>query len=110
MASRHIAGVMGSPTRNVRDTHPHVSTQLISILALLNVFETLGNVLYLYKTHIAPDPIASFIGFTVATMSFSKTVLYWAQEYYCGYCAVGHNDPWTLFTLWVIPNGYVYSP
>jgi hypothetical protein len=31
--------------------------------------------------------------------------LYWAQEYYCGYCAVGHNTPWTLFWLWVIPNG-----
>ncbi|CAK5274140.1 unnamed protein product [Mycena citricolor] len=31
------------------------------------------------------------IGFAAATMTLSKTVLYWAQEYYCNYCAVGHK-------------------
>ncbi|CAG7848952.1 SubName: Full=Related to Adiponectin receptor 1 {ECO:0000313/EMBL:CCA71959.1} [Serendipita indica DSM 11827] len=72
--------------------------------SFLNVVETIGNLLYLYKAQ-GSDPITPLIGFTVATMSFSKTVLYWAQEYFCNYCAVGHNDPWTLFFLWIIPNG-----
>ncbi|PVF95143.1 hypothetical protein CPB86DRAFT_739259 [Serendipita vermifera] len=73
--------------------------------SLLNVFETLGNVVYLWKSQVTDDPIAPLIGFSVALASFSKTILYWAQEYYCGYCAVGHNDAWTLFWLWMIPNG-----
>jgi hypothetical protein len=79
--------------------------QLTDSLALLNVFETLGNLSYLYKVYVSHDPTAPLIGFSAALASFSKTILYWAQEYYCGYCAVGHNTPWTLFWLWVIPNG-----
>lgn len=29
------------------------------------------------------------------------------QEYYCNFCAVGHNDLQTLIFLWILPNGYV---
>ena len=52
------------------------------------------------------------IGFGAALTTLSKTVLYWAQEYYCGYCAVGHNNLWDLIFLWIIPNGYIalFSP
>ena len=38
-----------------------------------------------------------------------QTVLYWAQEYYCNYCAVGHNKLFDLILLWIIPNGYVHE-
>ncbi|KAG5653809.1 hypothetical protein H0H81_010277 [Sphagnurus paluster] len=38
-------------------------------------------------------------------MTLSKTLLYWFQEYYCGYCAVGHNSVKDLILYWIIPNG-----
>ncbi|EDQ99861.1 uncharacterized protein LACBIDRAFT_315198 [Laccaria bicolor S238N-H82] len=73
--------------------------------ALLNVIETFMNIAYLYLAHVAAWPPATLIGFGAALMTLSKTVLYGVQEYYCGYCAVGHNDFKTLFVYWVIPNG-----
>ncbi|CAK5276693.1 unnamed protein product [Mycena citricolor] len=72
---------------------------------LLNVIETIMNVVYLYTAHVAGWPPAPMIGFAAATMTLSKTVLYWAQEYYCNYCAVGHNSINDLILLWIIPNG-----
>ena len=65
------------------------------------------NIAYLYLAHVAAWPPAAIIGFGAALMTLSKTVLYWIQEYYCGYCAVGHNDFKTLFVYWIIPNGCV---
>ncbi|KJA22547.1 hypothetical protein HYPSUDRAFT_40935 [Hypholoma sublateritium FD-334 SS-4] len=73
--------------------------------SLLNVIETLMNLAYLYLAHVVKWPPATIVGFAAAVMTLSKTVLYWAQEYYCGYCAVGHNSAWDLVTLWIIPNG-----
>ena len=40
-------------------------------------------------------------------MTLSKTLLYWLQEYYCGWCSIGHNNLKDLIVLWVIPNGCV---
>jgi len=45
------------------------------------------------------------IGFSAAIMTLSKTVLYWANEYYGGFDNIGHNPPFDLFFLWIIPNG-----
>ncbi|KAK1235796.1 hypothetical protein PQX77_000969 [Marasmius sp. AFHP31] len=73
--------------------------------SLLNVIETLLNALYLYAAHVTAWPPATLIGFTSASLTLAKTVLYWAQEYYCSYCAVGHNDVKTLILYWIIPNG-----
>jgi hypothetical protein len=78
-------------------------------VALLNLIENFVNFLYLYKTHVAPSPIAPLIGLVGATMTCSKTILYWAQEYFCGYCAIGHNELYDLILLWIIPNGYSNS-
>lgn len=64
------------------------------------------NFLYLYKTHLAPSPSAPLIGLVSAAVTLAKTVLYWAQEYFCSYCAIGHNKPFELIVLWIIPNGY----
>ncbi len=41
-------------------------------------------------------------------MTLSKTILYWAQIYYCNYRAVGHNKVQDLLVFWVFPNGYAY--
>jgi len=73
--------------------------------SLLNIIETLINIAYLYLAHIAQWPAAPMIGFGAALMTLSKTLLYWAQEYYCGFCAVGHNNLWDLVLLWIVPNG-----
>ncbi|KAJ3476529.1 hypothetical protein NLI96_g11098 [Meripilus lineatus] len=73
--------------------------------AALNVVETLMNLGYLFLAHIAPTPVAPLLGFASAVMTLSKTVLYWAQEYYCGGCAVGHNNWQTLLAYWIIPGG-----
>ncbi|KAI0646252.1 hypothetical protein C8Q79DRAFT_1000637 [Trametes meyenii] len=71
----------------------------------LNIVENFMNIAYLYLAHVAGSPVAPLLGFASAVMTLSKTVLYWLQEYYCGGCAVGHNDLQTLIVYWIIPNG-----
>jgi len=73
--------------------------------SLLNIVENFMNIGYLYLAHVAGSPFATLLGFASVVMTLSKTVLYWAQEYYCGGCAVGQNDWYTLIVYWVIPNG-----
>ena len=93
---------------------PHILSLLFwlnsfdnSTPALLNIIETLLNITYLYLAHIAQWPPAPMIGFGAALMTLSKTFLYWTQEYYCGFCAVGHNNVSDLVFLWMLPNGYI---
>ncbi|KAF8871689.1 hypothetical protein BD779DRAFT_1575392 [Infundibulicybe gibba] len=73
--------------------------------SFLNIIETLINITYLYLAHVAAWPPATLVGFSGALMTWAKTVLYWAQEYYCGYCAVGHNSLSDLIVYWIIPGG-----
>jgi len=73
--------------------------------SLLNVIENFMNIAYLWLAHYEKSPVAPVLGFASATMTLSKTFLYWAQEYYCGGCAVGHNTLKDLLLLWVLPNG-----
>ena len=75
------------------------------IVAVLNLIETALNVFYVYLAHVVKYPAASVVGFASATMTLSKTVLYWLQEYYCNLCDIGHNDLKTLVVYWIIPNG-----
>ncbi len=75
--------------------------------AALNIVENFKNIAYLYLAHVAGSPAAPLLGFASAVMTLSKTVLYWLQEFYCGGCAVGHNDLKTLIVYWIIPNGCV---
>ncbi|KAL0959179.1 hypothetical protein HGRIS_014460 [Hohenbuehelia grisea] len=73
--------------------------------SFLNVIETLLNIVYLYLAHVVDSPAAIVVGFASAVMTLSKTVLYWAQEYFCNYCAVGHNSLKDLIVYWILPNG-----
>ncbi|KAF9872997.1 hypothetical protein CkaCkLH20_09507 [Colletotrichum karsti] len=49
--------------------------------------------------------LAVVVGFSAAVMTLSKTVLYWANEYFSGFDNIGHNPPMDLLFLWIIPNG-----
>ncbi|TDZ24002.1 hypothetical protein Cob_v003298 [Colletotrichum orbiculare MAFF 240422] len=49
--------------------------------------------------------LAVVVGFSAAVMTLSKTVLYWANEYFSGFDNIGHNPPLDLLFLWIIPNG-----
>jgi hypothetical protein len=73
----------------------------------MNVVETFLNIAYLYLAHISNWIPAPVVGFAAAVMTFSKTALYWLQEYYCGGCSVGHNNAMDLLIYWIIPNGCV---
>ncbi|KAK7045385.1 hypothetical protein VNI00_007634 [Paramarasmius palmivorus] len=78
--------------------------------SLMNLLETGGNLCYLLGMNGfigSPDLRMRWvlIGFLSAGLTLAKTVLYWAQEYYCNFCAIGHNDLKTLILFWVIPNG-----
>ncbi|KAF8198350.1 hypothetical protein K438DRAFT_1824243 [Mycena galopus ATCC 62051] len=73
--------------------------------SLMNIIETIMNLVYLYTAHVTAWPTAPLIGFTAAALTLAKTVLYWAQEYYCNYCAVGHNSVKVLIQYWIIPGG-----
>ena len=70
--------------------------RLRSFPAFLNIVETFMNLGYLYLAHIAATPVAPLLGFASAVMTLSKTVLYWAQEYYCG---GGLKNAWWLRLL-----------
>jgi hypothetical protein len=48
---------------------------------------------------------ATIVAFSAAVMTLSKTVLYWANEYYSGFDNIGHNSLIDLVFLWIIPNG-----
>lgn len=110
MASKHGSAAMASPRRNVRFRSWGVRklrsySPAARLAAALNIVENFLNILYLYLAHAAQSPAAPLVGFASALMTLAKTVLYWVQEWYCGGCAVGHNDFKTLLVYWIIPNG-----
>ncbi|KAF3769543.1 hypothetical protein M406DRAFT_354047 [Cryphonectria parasitica EP155] len=49
--------------------------------------------------------LAVVVGLAASVMTVSKTVLYWLNEYFSGFDNIGHNKPWDLILLWIIPNG-----
>ncbi|KAH6654603.1 hypothetical protein BKA67DRAFT_658889 [Truncatella angustata] len=52
-----------------------------------------------------PAGLAALLAFSAAVMTLSKTVLYWANEYFSDFANIGHNSWPDLITLWIIPNG-----
>ncbi|RYP03895.1 hypothetical protein DL764_004811 [Monosporascus ibericus] len=51
-----------------------------------------------------PAAVAVLLAFSGAVMTFSKTVLYWLNEYFSGYENIGHNSPRDLIFLWIVPK------
>jgi len=75
----------------------------------LNGIETLLNLAYLYLG--SNSAIAPLVGWTAASLTLSKTVLYIAQDYFCGWCTLGHNKLRDLVLIFVIPDGaWVVGP
>ncbi|KKA27838.1 hypothetical protein TD95_004125 [Thielaviopsis punctulata] len=78
----------------------------------LNVVETAMYLFYMAAAARAGGTVTGkcgakvlLVGFSAAVMTLSKTVLYWANEYFSGYANIGHNNLSTLITMWIIPNG-----
>lgn len=90
--------------------------------ACLNVVETVMYLVYLGVWYRAAEGVktadrrriagragalAVVLGLSASVMTVSKTVLYWLNEYFSGFDNIGHNTPWDLVLLWIIPK-YVY--
>lgn len=63
---------------------------------------------FLFEDKVVPGRIGSLallIAFSGSVATFSKTVLYWCNEYFSGFANIGHNKPIDLLFLWIIPNG-----
>ncbi|KIY53360.1 hypothetical protein FISHEDRAFT_68966 [Fistulina hepatica ATCC 64428] len=95
---QEIDYIYGLPAFEERDGFPAAQSAL-------NIVETLLNLLYVYLAHVAEWPAAPVVGFASAIMTLWKTVLYIAQEYFCQWCSVGHNDLRTFLVAWILPNG-----
>ncbi|KAI9645855.1 hypothetical protein NHQ30_005290 [Ciborinia camelliae] len=55
--------------------------------------------------------LAVLVGYSAALMTFSKTVLYWLNEYYSDFGNIGHNSIPDLIFLWIIPNSaWIFVP
>jgi len=106
MARRPCRRATGSQTPNVRSIRPLArkdSNQFPP--AALNIVELVINVLYLYSTYRLDSPVAPLFGFAANLMTLSKTALYLAQEYFCGFCNIGHNTAKDLILYYVCTNG-----
>ncbi|KAH9976688.1 hypothetical protein BGW80DRAFT_1546324 [Lactifluus volemus] len=64
---------------------PYALYQEVDYVPFMNLIETALNLCYLYLAHVVKYPAASVVGFASVTMTLSKTMLYWIQEYYCNY-------------------------
>ncbi|KAJ7911441.1 hypothetical protein B0H13DRAFT_2660497 [Mycena leptocephala] len=72
--------------------------------AILNLLETFANIAYLIGTHVYETRAAPLVGYTGATATLAKTILYSLTQYFCNGCAVGHNTSLNLFVFWIFPN------
>jgi hypothetical protein len=72
--------------------------------SLLNIGETILNLLYVYLTHVKSLPSAPVIGFAAANLTLGKTLLYVIQDLFCNRCTTGHNTLGVLLTYYILPN------
>ncbi|KAH6606881.1 c6 transcription factor [Trichoderma cornu-damae] len=101
----------------------HAGNGFTSAQGLLNALETLLYVCYLwvwyFRGSASPEGVrlvggragarAALMGFSAAVMTLSKTLLYWANEYYSGFDNIGHNPPMDLIFLWIIPKYALFT-
>ncbi|CEH18201.1 related to adiponectin receptor 1 [Ceraceosorus bombacis] len=79
--------------------------------ASLNVVETILNFAYLGLAHFAEPrylAVSPLVGFTAVVMTWSKTALYWLQDYLGGpngWTYTGHNSNFDWWILFALPNG-----
>ncbi|KAF5392225.1 hypothetical protein D9757_001590 [Collybiopsis confluens] len=70
------------------------------------VYEFYGKVDHVYgiKAFEDGEGFANAAGYTGSSMTLAKTVLYVSQEYFCGFCAIGHNALSGMLFYWILPN------
>ncbi|SPO23243.1 related to Adiponectin receptor 1 [Ustilago trichophora] len=94
--------IYGLPSWDTKDGFPAAQS-------LMNVGESILNLFYIYLVHIKATPsslaVAPIWGLVAVTMTLSKTILYVLNDFCCGWCKTGHNDWYTLFVYWILPNG-----
>ncbi|PWN52951.1 HlyIII-domain-containing protein [Violaceomyces palustris] len=98
---KDIDYIYGFPSLDTNDGFPAAQSTM-------NIVESLLNLYYLYKVYIVATPSARAEApvplLAALVMTASKTVLYFLNDHYCGWCKTGHNDWKTFIVLWVIPN------
>ncbi|GAA5936839.1 hypothetical protein JCM3775_002722 [Rhodotorula graminis] len=81
-----------------------------SAQAIMNIVESVLNIVYLWLAR-RESPEAVLVGFTGATMTSAKTILYWLRDWQGGWDATGHNTPWDFWVLFALPNGaWIVAP
>nr|CDI52599.1 related to Adiponectin receptor 1 [Melanopsichium pennsylvanicum 4] len=94
--------IYGLPSWDTKDGFPAAQS-------LMNVGESIINLFYIYLVHVkatqASLAVAPIWGLIAVIMTLSKTILYVLNDYCCGWCKTGHNDWYTLFVYWILPNG-----
>ncbi|KAI9312878.1 hypothetical protein BX666DRAFT_1982837 [Dichotomocladium elegans] len=79
-----------------------------SAQAIMNLVETTINFIYLGMLASGkPDNLgrANLVGFSAATLTCAKTVLYMLNEVFSGMRHTRHNSLQDFILLWTIPNG-----
>ncbi|KZT35754.1 hypothetical protein SISSUDRAFT_970540, partial [Sistotremastrum suecicum HHB10207 ss-3] len=74
--------------------------------ALMDVIETVLSLTYLRLVYLkdVPPRSAPIYGLSSAIMTFSKSWLFFSQQYSCNYCDIGHNGKKGIMT-WLFFNG-----
>lgn len=102
-------GFTGAQGNTLKKKDDNIYLLLQSIIATMNVVETILNFIYLYllgRDNVAVGQ-AHLVGFSAALMTCSKTILYWLIEPYSGFQHIGHNSFSQLVFLWIVSFVYI---
>ncbi|CAO1617451.1 unnamed protein product [Parajaminaea phylloscopi] len=75
----------------------------------LNIVEDFINAGYLYLALAGSEEqraVAPLVGLMGVLMTFSKTILYFLSDFWCGWCETSHNSWARWLGLYVLPNGF----
>ena len=79
--------------------------------SIMNLLEVSMNIFALQRLFAGQVKEAMIMALIVSTMTCSKTILYFLMEVVSGFKNTHHNDNFTLFLLYVFPNGvWIFVP
>jgi len=70
---------------------------------IMNVVENCLNFFAVFL-HFRGSPTGLVVAFLSIGLTLAKTVLYYIMDLWCGFCQSGHNDTFTFWTLYILPN------
>jgi len=92
----HMYGIQGY---DLKSGFPNAQASMSMVEVVLHLY-------YVYLQHSVGSPIAPLVGFTGAALTLAKTMLYFAQEAYCGFCSVGPDRVAQFMFFFVVLNGF----